>query len=113
MTASAAEFTPDHKVYILGGDFDTLTAAEFPVGLPNMTLVFKVMFDATECGKPHDVRVELWDPDGAPVADPPFQQQIQPQRNSRRPTRQVGAQFGLNLQQVIFPRPGDYAFHIL
>ncbi len=34
MTALAAEVTPDGKLWMLGGDFDTLTAQSFPVTHP-------------------------------------------------------------------------------
>ena len=112
LTASSAESTPDGRVWILGGDFDTVGSPRFPVVLPTMTLVVKILFEPGETGRPHTVRTELWDEDGE-VIQHPFVQTFTPERHPKFPTRNVGSVLILNMQGLSFPNPGDYAFHVL
>jgi hypothetical protein len=112
LTASAAESTPDGRVWILGGDFDTIFAAQFPITLPTMTVVVKILFEPGETGRSHTVRTELWDQDGE-VVQQPLVHTFTPERNATFPTRNVGSLLTLNMQGLSFPNPGDYAFHVL
>ncbi|HLQ34457.1 MAG TPA: hypothetical protein VK457_17370 [Chloroflexota bacterium] len=110
MTALAAEVTPDGKLWMLGGDFDTLTAQSFPVTHPAMALVVKLWAQLPECEREHQLTVELIDSDGREQIkriEMPFRV-AQP-----APGRRIGANLVLHLVGLQFPKPDDYAFHIL
>jgi len=112
LTATAAETTSDGRIWVLGGDFDTLGSSQFPLTLPTITLLLKVSFEPAECGAVHRLRIELWDQDGT-VIQSPFTTEFTPQRNVQFPTRPAGSVIALNMQGLSFPNPGDYAFHVL
>lgn len=112
LTATAAEFTPDGRVWVLGGDFDTFGVPQFPATIQFMTLVVKILAQPAECGRERTLRVELWDPDGTAIQQPIIQT-FRVERNAQYSTRPVGAGFVLNMQGITFPREGDYAFHVL
>ncbi len=68
--ANAAEFTPaDGRMWVLGGDFDTLAASAFPVTHPVMTLVVKISAQPAECHREHRLRIERIDSDGAQIQE--------------------------------------------
>jgi hypothetical protein len=112
-TADAATFTPaDGRLWILGGDFDSINATEFPATHPAMTLVVKIIAQPTECERSRNLRIALLDADGNSIA-PDIESQFTAQRNPQFPHRPVGIGLALNFQGLQFPNPGDYAFHIL
>jgi len=110
--ASAAEFTPDGKLWVLGGDFDTITAPGFPVVHPAMTLVIKLRVEITECDHQHGLRILLLDSDGA-IVQGPMEVSFTAQRRPEAPHRPVGVGLAINFQSMVFAREGDFAFHIL
>ncbi len=109
-TANAAEVTPDNKLWVLGGDFDTITASQFPAVHLAMALVVKLLVPAMECNLAHELRVDLIDSDGHAVQ--PVAVTFNAQPNSERPGRDVAVSMVLNFQRLEFQRPGDYAFAI-
>ena len=102
----------DGRVWILGGDFDTVGSPEFPLTLPPTILVVKFLFEVTECDFQHILRVEFIDAEGERVIEPLIQPFI-PERNQNAPGRESGTGFVLNLPNIQFPREGDYSFRIL
>ncbi len=110
--ANAAEFTPaDGRVWVLGGDFDTLAATAFPATHPVMTLVVKISAEPTECHREHRLRIELIDSDGTQIQQ--IQAQFTPEVRPQYPHRSVGIGVAMNFQGITFPRPSNYSFHIL
>lgn len=110
--ADAAQYTPaDGRLWVLGGDFDTLTANDFPVTNPSLTLIVKVLVQPTECGREHHLRVEFINSNGVRMQSK-IEAGFVPQPNVLFPDREVGIGIALNLQSLIFPVAGDYAFHI-
>jgi hypothetical protein len=111
--AHAAEFTPnDGRLWVLGGDFDTITAAEIPAIHSVMTLVVKLLVQPTECQREHRLRIELIDSDGARV-HPEIGGPFMPSVRQDYPHRPVGVGMALTFLQLRLPHYGDYAFHIL
>lgn len=98
------------KLYVLGGGFNQITAPQFPVLHPYMTLVTKLSLHPMECDKQHKLEIELWDPDGQRLAV--VSGEFSAARQAFDPTKQVFAQLVLNIGNQKFPKPGDYAFHI-
>lgn len=110
--ASAAEFTPEGKVYVLGGDFDIIHTDTVPVRQPAMAVVVKLLVQPTECEREHQLRVDFIDQDGAkvhPEISLPFTPHVRP----GYPQRAVGVGLVLNYQGLELSREGGYAFHIM
>ena len=110
--AHAAEFTPDGKIYVLGGDFETLRVPVLPAIQPAMTLVVKLEVQPTECQREHRLRVELIDEDGAKL-HPEIVLPFTPQVRAEHPHRAVGVGLVIGYQGLQLPKSGGYAFHVL
>lgn len=111
-TASAAEFSPDSRLYVLGGDFDTIQSPDFPFVMPTFALVVKLSIQPLECQRPHRLRVALIDSDGRPVnQEITIDFGVQP--NPEFPHRNIGMGFAIQFSNTSFTDPGDYAFHML
>ena len=110
--ADAAQSTPDGKIWVLGGDFDTIFVPKFPVMHPAMALVLKITMQPLECDREHQLRIELVDDDGKKVHDP-IQLSFHAQPDPRHPHRPVGVGMVLNFQNLRFEGPGNNSFHIL
>ncbi len=109
--ANAAEFTPgDGRMWVLGGDFDTLAASAFPVTHPVMTLVVKISAQPAECHREHRLRIELIDSEGAQIQE--IQARFTPEVRPQYPDRSVGIGVAMNFQGITFPRPSNCLFHI-
>jgi len=110
--ADAAVATPDGKIGVLGGNFDTLFVAAAPAVHGILALVVNLRVQPAECGHPHQLRVLLWDPDGQQVL-PPLELPFAPERQPERTHRAVNVKLIAYIQGLQIPRLGDYAFHIL
>jgi hypothetical protein len=110
--ADAAVSTPDGKISVLGGNFDTIYVAAVPAQHPAMVLVVNLRVQPTECGRQHRLRLEFWDPDGQSVL-PSLELPFLPQRRSDQPHKPVNVNLTVHLQGLTIPRVGDYAFHVL
>lgn len=66
MLADGAHFAPPGKLYILGGQWDRLVAARFPVQHPSMAVVLVVKIDYNEAPKTCELSIELM-LDGEPM----------------------------------------------
>lgn len=110
--ADAAETPPNGKLYVLGGGFDEIRAPQFPVTHSYLSLVVKLRFHPAECDRLHRLEIELWDPDGQRLG-PHLKTEVAAPRRPHAPTRPSHAQIVLNMVGIQFPRPGEYAFHIL
>lgn len=66
--AYLAEFAlahPDGRVYVIGGGFDRIYIDKVPFRYPQLSLVLKLHFMASECGVEHHVRVSGSGPSGS------------------------------------------------
>lgn len=109
--ANSAEFTPDGRLWVLGGDFDTIMVPAFPVTHPYLTLIVKVLAQPMECGREHQLRIALIDSDGSNLHE--IHAHFTPEKRPDFPHRGVGIGMALNLAALHFQSQGDYAFHIL
>ncbi len=110
--ADSALSHADGKIYVIGGGVEMLSGPEFPLRHPNLSLVVKLQFSPAECGRTHPIEVQGLDSDAKPFG-PTLRVDATPQRNSQFPTRPVGVQFVLNMQNIQIDKPGDYVFSIL
>lgn len=110
--ADSADAPPNGKLYVLGAGIDRITAANFPVVQPTITLVVKLRLHAAECGAPHTFTADLWDNDGQPCGVH-IEQQFIAARNSERPAASVYAQLIMHLVGLRFSAPGDYSFELM
>ena len=70
MLADAAQ-NADGKLYVLGGGWDVINTAQFPLQLPQVSLVVKLVIPWNEANRQHEFRVDLDDEDGGAVLPQP------------------------------------------
>jgi hypothetical protein len=109
--ADAAEFTPDGKLWVLGGDLDTIRVQEFPHTYPAMALVVKLLLHSDECGYEHQIQVRVDGPLGERVAEAQINSTVSARTDY--PEEETGLAFVINYQQTSFPGPGTYSFTII
>jgi hypothetical protein len=102
---------PDGKMYVVGGGLDTIFAVQLPVQVPQMSLVVKIEFAPTECGRQHAVEIHGLDSDGNPFL-PASNFFAMPLRNPSAPMLPSGVQFVLNMP-LLLTRAGEYAFSLV
>ena len=68
LLAQSAEFSRDGKLYVLGGDFDTIWANSFPAAHPFMCVVVKLVASPEDLGQEHGLTVRLVAPEGNLIA---------------------------------------------
>ncbi len=102
----------DSKLYILGAGIEAIQAQQFPASHPYLSFVVKLRLHPTECGRQHQLEIEVWDPDGSRIG-PQLSRQFSAARHATDPTRPVFVQTVLNLVGMAFPKAGAYAFHII
>lgn len=108
MFATAAEYTPDGRLYLLGGDIDTLNAASLPVVSPFLALVVKFCYDPSDPPQQRMMRLVPLDPEGQ-LMRPPLHMPLNPPRlGSPAP----GSGVCLHMINTQFPVLGEYTFHI-
>jgi hypothetical protein len=102
---AAAEYAG--KLSLLG-TFDTIFARHLPAQHPNCALALRVLFPRHEEGQ-HLVEIQFVDDDGRAVMPPislPLQVGIGDEADS------VSQNLVVNIQQLKFDRPGNYAFEV-
>lgn len=112
MLADFAEATPDGKVTIGGGDFDSIVAPAFPaVHTRTIALVVRFIVDPAESEAPHTFRVEFTDPQGntwIPPVKAPYSS-LRTRGASETPAKFA---FVFNFSGLVFPTPGRYLIRL-
>lgn len=109
LLCDSANVTAEGKLNILG-QFDTITAAAFPVVHPLMHLVLRMNATPAEAGENRNLTIRLVDADGhtiGEVSGPLMVPQLP--GDGTTPALQTIIPF----PNVTFPKPGSYAFHVL
>ncbi|MCC6629968.1 MAG: hypothetical protein IT340_21535 [Chloroflexi bacterium] len=109
--ADAAEAV-NGKHYILGGGWDRLHAASFPVTHPSMSVALRLRVPWHDTNQAHDLELDVVDEDGQSILPPPG-----PARGAIRTGRPADLEPGqdqvvplvFTLAQVRFDRAGAYA----
>lgn len=102
-----ARATPEGKLDVQGV-FHDLFAPGFPARQDRMVLVLVLEWDRGEAGR-YDFRVDLLDPAGRPSVTVEGHTDVDARSPDRPPAR---TRLVMPLEQVVFPRPGRYAFAV-
>lgn len=108
LLADAATVDSSGKLNILGV-FDRLGADTFPARHPRMSLVLRFTAGLQETGA-HKVDISLRDPDGEEVVRMDGEMQLSPGR--RGATEGIRVPHVLNIDGLVFPKAGRYAFDV-
>ena len=111
MLADAAQTTPDGKVSIIGGDFDTIYSTNFPALHPVLTLVIRVDFERPEANREHRLRISISGPLGGHViaTDPrPFTPTVPEGYRGGH----VKTFFVVSVNGLVFEQQGTYRIRI-
>ncbi len=106
--ADAATVDASGKLNILG-IFDRISASKFPAQHPHVSLVLRFAASMNEAGT-HSVEIRLGDPDGGEVVRLNGEMKVGPGpavSGGRVRIPQV-----INMERLVFPRPGRYAFDV-
>jgi hypothetical protein len=109
--ADSATDAANGKTDIVGLGLDHVFAAAVPALHPHLTLVCRLEATLTECDVEHQVRIELWGPDGERMVQ--VGGAVTPHRNTLEPHQPSSQTIVLNFEGLVFPVFGDYGFHIL
>ena len=108
LVADAATVDGSGKLNILGV-FDRISASSFPAPHPHLSLVLRFMATMNEAGT-HGVEIRLLDPDGGEMLKMNGDIQVLP--GSLESGGQVRVPQVVNIDRMVFPKPGRYAFDI-
>ena len=95
------------KLSVLGA-FDTIVTKKLPAVHPQCSIALRIVFEPQEDGA-HQLKMNLVDEDGAaimPNIDIPIRVHM------GEITSFLARNFVLNIQQLKFPKVGQYAFHV-
>jgi hypothetical protein len=109
LLADAANVSADGKLNILG-IFNALGAHNFPVVHPQMALVLRFEASRAEEGKGRQIELQLVDSDGQKMLKVGAQLVVP---SGGPPGAPIRLNHILMLNNVQFPKPGDYMFSIL
>lgn len=109
LLADAANVSADGKLNILG-IFNALGAQSFPVVHPQMALVLRFEASHAEEGKGRQIELQLADSDGAKMFKISAQLMVP---TGSPPGAPIRLNHILMLNNIQFPKPGDYMFSIL
>lgn len=112
LLASGAEFTPDGRLWVLGGDIDMFYTQDTPAILPTLTLALKLLVLPRECGIEHQLRIRLTNANNVSIR-PDTSLAFTPYIRPEYPHRAIGVGLSFAFQQVQFEHLGEYTFHIL
>jgi hypothetical protein len=107
--ADAANRSDTGKLNLLGV-FGKIGASNVPVRHPTMSLVLMLRASPGEKGSTHLIRIKLLDADGQVVGP---EAEIGVTIPQEVPALNPELQFIMNLQDLIFPKFGNYNFEIL
>ena len=112
MLADAAQ-NAGGKLYILGGGWDVINTAQFPLQLAQVSLVVKLAVPWNAANRQHEFRVDLDDEDGGAVLPQPL---VGTFSVARPPTGVAGDDLNtliaMTIAPLALPRPGRYVFRL-
>lgn len=110
--ADAADAPRGGKVSALGIGIDVLRVPDFPFVHNQMALVVKVRLDGSEYDRPHNIEVDILDPNDQ-VHVGPARATFMVARSEAAPERANFAQFVLEMAQTRYSAPGAYTFRVV
>ncbi len=107
--ADYANVSQDGKLNIMG-IFQELNPPALPFALPQMYLVLSFSAGPAEFNTTRNVRIPLLHSDGQEILRLEAQMHVP---SARRPGSRAFMNEAIGLAGIVFPQPGDYAFHVL
>jgi hypothetical protein len=89
--------------------FDNINADSFPFTLSRMSVALRLLIRRSEAQE-HKLNISLADSDGKKLMHSDININFQPPQGS---VPESSFSFALNGQNIVFPKPGDYAVDIL
>ncbi len=109
--AEHAAVGADDMITAMGIGFDSIAAPVFPARHTRMALVLRLVLSPSECGQAHTLRIDLLDPDGVELLRQ--EQGFALARATSESYRPRVMPVVWHIDNLVFPAPGDYAFHVL
>jgi len=106
--ADAAETIPGQKFHVLGGGISRVAGVQFPLRQPHLALGVGLTVAPGEVEREHELSFSVTAPDGSDVAG--GNGTIVPHASGDR--REALLTFSVDLWNVTFPAPGEYAVRI-
>jgi hypothetical protein len=101
------------KTYVMGGSIDSIWAKQVPVVYPKLSFVLRIVFEAGEIGRKHNLEIQIMDEDGSIIATVGGDMEI-PGKNPQAPKGWRSSLLTvLNFANLQFPKFGTYNFNIL
>jgi hypothetical protein len=109
--ALGAHMEPDGRLFLLNGGLDFVSLTQDPDLFPTpLFLAGKINFAPEECGREHEVQIDLVAPDGRVL------QSAEPNRINplipNPPARVTKSAFVLQFSGIAFPSTGRYTFRL-
>ena len=109
MLADAAQVTADGKLWMLGGNIESIGALSFPAIHPALALILKVVWEPSDG---HRVPLTISALAEGEQFAPPFTQVLDLATARRAPDGNYAFVFSLNYFTLQFERPGIYSFQL-
>lgn len=107
--ANAAEMS-DGKLYIMGGDISRIFGSAFPLTLPSISLVVKIVYSAKEGSRQCRLSVGFFSPEGVKI-EPQLEKDLTPPMSSEG-GKKAAINLILTAHGVTFDRPGTYTARV-
>lgn len=99
------------KLYVTGGCWDRLFAAQLPTQHPHLSLAACILVPWNSTNQKHSIEVKLTDEDGHDVLPQPFTAQFEVGRPPGVPAgSDITTLFVINFNALSLPKTGRYAF---
>lgn len=109
--AKFADTTRDGTFALVGGGFEVVAAPALPVTVPALAVVIRLLVPPNECGREHELRVDLVGP-GEAAPRMTANLHFTPDLDVNRPGRPVGINCIMGTFGLAFAEQGDYEFRL-
>ncbi len=111
--ARYAEFTPDYKLNILGGDIDQIVADSYPYVHNQFIIATRIFLNRQEIQKENTVRGEIVDTETDELIGEAELGSIPKIARLPEGAEHLGVGFILQFSNVIFNKPGKYVIKLI
>jgi hypothetical protein len=109
--AKFADTSADGTFALVGGGWDGVKTPTIPINVPAMALVVHLSANPDECGREHNLDINLFGPTGAQF---PFSGHLPfiPVLDQNSPDHRVGVNCIVGMLGMTFAEQGDYQFRL-
>lgn len=109
--ARGGEFGPDGTFSVFGGDFTAIQAKSFPVPVPHVTLIAKLLFAKDDWGHHYEFKTELVGEDNVNLV-PDIKNEIDVPA-AQAPEKNMALSIAVQMNGIQLPHPGIYNVRLL